>query len=316
VRTYREAIVAARGSGTGCSLTSLGYYSRQQRKIREVLVERLRYLVGVTRRCPATRQTRLIGHLDARGGERTMTQHDIPHPPIVSREEWLAARIKHLEHEKELTRHRDRVTAERRRLPMVRIEKVYVFDGPAGKQSLADLFDGRRQLIVYHFMFAPEWEEGCPSCTGYVDALGDLTLLQERDTSFVLISRAPLAKIERYKARRGWRWPWVSSYGSDFNYDFHVTLDESVAPIEYNYRSKAEHEQAGTPVPAGAQPFEGHGLSVFFRLGDAVFHTYSAYARGTEGLTDAYSLLDTTPYGRQQDWEDSPPGWPQRPTYG
>jgi predicted dithiol-disulfide oxidoreductase (DUF899 family) len=165
-------------------------------------------------------------------------------------------------------------------------------------------------------MFAPEWEEGCPSCTGYVDALGDLTLLHERDTSFVLISRAPLAKIERYKARRGWRLPWVSSYGSDFNYDFHVTLDESVAPIEYNYRSKAEHEQAGTPVPAGAQPFEGHGLSVFFRLGDAVFHTYSAYARGTEGLTDAYSLLDTTPYGRQQDWEDSPPGWPQRPTYG
>ena len=124
-----------------------------------------------------------------------MTQEDIPHPPIVAREEWLAARIKHLEHEKELTRHRDRVTAERRRLPMVRIEKDYVFDGPAGKQSLADLFDGRRQLIVYHFMFAPEWEEGCPSCTGYVDALGDLTLLQERDTSFVLISRAPLVKF-------------------------------------------------------------------------------------------------------------------------
>jgi predicted dithiol-disulfide oxidoreductase (DUF899 family) len=226
-----------------------------------------------------------------------MTQNEIPHPPIVSREEWLAARIKHLEHEKELTRHRDRVTAERRRLPMVRIEKDYVFDGPAGKQSLADLFDGRRQLIVYHFMFAPEWEEGCPSCTAYVDALGDLTLLHGRDTSFVLISRAPLAKIERYKARRGWRLPWVSSYGSDFNYDFHVTLDDSVTPIEYNYRSTAEHEQAGTPLPADAQPFELHGLSVFFRLGDAVFHTYSAYARGTEGLTDAYSLLDATSYG-------------------
>src|SRR5947207_1078478 len=133
-----------------------------------------------------------------------MTPHEIAHPPIVSRDEWLAARVAHLEHEKELTRHHDRVTAERRRLPMVRIEKDYVFDGPAGQQRLADLYAGRRQLIVYHFMFDPEWDEGCPSCTGYVDALGDLTLLHERDTSFVLISRAPLAKIERYKARRGW----------------------------------------------------------------------------------------------------------------
>lgn len=245
-----------------------------------------------------------------------MTKNDVAHPQIVSRDDWLTARITHLEHEKELTRHHDRVTAERRRLPMVRIEKDYVFDGPAGKQSLADLFDGRRQLIVYHFMFDPEWEEGCPSCTGYVDALGDLTLLYERDTSLALISRAPLAKIERYKARRSWRLPWVSSYGSDFNYDFHVTLDASVAPIEYNYRGAAEHAQAGAPVPAAGQSVELHGLSVFFRLDDAVLHTYSAYARGTEGLTDAYSLLDTTPYGRQQDWEDSPPGWPQQPTYG
>lgn len=123
-----------------------------------------------------------------------MTQHEIAHPTIVSRDEWLAARITPLEHEKELTRHRDRVTAERRRLPMVRIEKDYVFDGPAGQQRLVDLFDGRRQLIVYHFMFDPEWDEGCPSCTGYVDALGDLTLLYARDTSLVLVSRAPLAK--------------------------------------------------------------------------------------------------------------------------
>ena len=243
-----------------------------------------------------------------------MTQHDIAHPPIVSRDDWLAARVAHLAHEKELTRHHDRVTAERRRLPMVRIETDYVFGGPAGKERLADLFAGRRQLIVYHFMFDPAWDEGCPICTGYVDALGDLTLLYARDTSFALISRAPLAKIERYKARRGWSLPWVSSYGSDFNYDFHVTLGASVAPIEYNYRGAAEHAQAGTPV--AEQPFEGHGLSVFFRLDDDVFHTYSAYARGTEGLTDAYSLLDTTPYGRQQDWEDSPPGWPQRPTCG
>ena len=238
-------------------------------------------------------------------------------PEIVSRDEWLQARKELLAREKQLTRQRDALNADRRRLPMVEIDKDYFFEGPAGRASLLDLFDGRRQLIVYHFMFAPEWEEGCPSCTGYVDALGDLTLLHERDTSFVLISRAPLAKIERYKARRGWRWPWVSSYGSDFNYDFHVTLDESVAPVEYNYRTKADHEQAGTSYYVeGQQPIEEPGTSCFLRDGDRVFHTYSAYARGTEGLTDAYSLLDTTPYGRQQDWEDSPPGWPQRPTYG
>jgi predicted dithiol-disulfide oxidoreductase (DUF899 family) len=238
----------------------------------------------------------------------TETKTDIAHPPIVSPEDWLAARTGHLEHEKEVTRNRDRVSAERRRLPMVRIEKDYVFDGPTGQQRLADLFDGRRQLIVYHFMFAPEWEQGCPSCTGYVDSLGDPTLLHERDTSFALVSRAPLAKIERYKAQRGWSLPWVSSHGTDFNYDFHVTLDPSIAPISYNYRSAT--------MPADGQTVEGHGLSVFFRLDDAVYHTYSAYARGTEGLTDAYSLLDITPYGRQEDWEESPAGWPQRPTYG
>jgi len=245
-----------------------------------------------------------------------MTQNNVAHPQIVSCDEWLAERTKHLEHEKELTKRHDRVTAERRRLPMTPIEKDYVFDGPAGKLRLADLFDGRRQLIVYHFMFAPEWDEGCPSCTGFVDALGDLTLLHARDTSLALVSRAPLAKIEPYKARRSWSLPWVSSYGSDFNYDFHVSLDESVAPIEYNYRDKAAHEQAGTSLPADARPFEGHGLSVFFRIDDEVFHTYSAYARGVEGLTDVNSLLDTTPYGRQEDWEDSPAGWPQKPTYG
>ena len=245
-----------------------------------------------------------------------MKQDDIPHPPIASRDEWLAARLTHLEHEKELTRRRDRVTAARRRLPMARVEKDYIFDGSEGKQSLANLFDGRRQLIVYHFMFDPEWDEGCASCTGFVDALGDLTLLHARDTSLALVSRAPLTKIAPYKARRGWSLPWVSSYGSDFNYDFHVTLDESVAPIAYNYRTRAEHEQAGWSLSADARPFELHGLSVFFRIDDAVFHTYSAYARGVEGLTDANSLLDTTPYGRQEDWEDSPPGWPQTPTYG
>jgi predicted dithiol-disulfide oxidoreductase (DUF899 family) len=233
-----------------------------------------------------------------------MQSQDIAHPPVVSREEWLAVRKTHLDHEKELTRQHDRISAERRRLPMVKIDKNYTFDGPAGKRSLLDLFDGRRQLIVYHFMFDPEWEKGCPGCTGYVNALGDLSALSERDTSFVLVSRAPLAKLEAYKADQGWDRPWYSSFDSDFNYDFHVTLNEEVAPAEYNYRTQ--------PGEKGERP----GLSVFFRLGDDIFHTYSTYARGGEYLTNTSSLLDVTPYGRQEDWENSPAGWPQRPTYG
>jgi predicted dithiol-disulfide oxidoreductase (DUF899 family) len=242
-----------------------------------------------------------------------MPDSTVPHPEIVSRDEWLAAREKHLAHEKELTRQRDRVHAERRRLPMVKIDKEYLFDGPEGQRTLGDLFAGRRQLIVYHFMFDPTWEKGCPGCTGYVDALGDLSLLNERNTTFVVVSRAPLAKLEAYKALKGWNVPWYSSFDSDFNYDFHVTLDENVAPIDYNYRNKAELEaRKGPNLTEG----EEHGLSVFFRVGDDLFHTYSTYARGTEGLTDAYSLLDTTPYGRQEEFEDSPPGWPQKPTYG
>lgn len=241
----------------------------------------------------------------------TMTDTTIAHPEIASREEWTAERKKLLVHEKEATRHRDRVAAERRRLPMVKIDKEYTFEGPEGPRTLLDLFDGRRQLIVYHFMFDPKWTDGCPGCTGYVDSLGDLGMLKDRDTSFVLISRAPLGKLEDYKERKGWDQPWLSSYGSDFNYDFHATLDEDVAPVEYNYRDKAELEAHGQH-PSG----EAHGLSVFFRLGDDIFHTYSSYARGVEGLTDSYSLLDVTPYGRQEDWEDSPDGWPQKPTYG
>jgi predicted dithiol-disulfide oxidoreductase (DUF899 family) len=243
-----------------------------------------------------------------------ITEITLPHPTIVSRDEWLAERKKHLQHEKELTRHHDRVTAERRRLPMVKLDKDYAFEGPEGKRSLIDLFDGRRQLIVYHFMFDPEWDKGCPGCTGFVNALGDLSMLGERDTTFVLVSRAPLAKLEAYKALKGWTWPWYSSFGSDFNYDFHVTLDENVAPVEYNYRTKAELERR--MGEGHIMKGELHGLSVFFRMDDDVFHTYSTYARGCEGLTNAYSLLDTTPYGRQEDWEDSPSGWPQRPTYG
>ena len=133
-------------------------------------------------------------------------------------------------------------------------------------------------------------------------------MLNDRDTTFVMVSRAPLARLEAYRVRRGWNRRWVSSHGSDFNYDFHVTLDEKVAPLEYNYRRKAG--------PAKEAEGEHPGLSVFFRLGDEVMHTYSAFARGVEGWTDAYSLLDATPYGRQEDFEDSPAGWPQRPTYG
>ena len=242
-----------------------------------------------------------------------MTTETIPHPPIVSRDEWLAERKKLLADEKELTRHYDRVNAGRRRLPMVKVEKNYAFDGPGGKTSLKDLFEGRRQLIVYHFMFDPAWDKGCSGCTSFVSALGDLSLLNNRDATFVVISRAPLPKLEAYKTQKGWDISWFSSFGSDFNYDFHVTLDPTVTPAEYNYRSKAEMEaKIGRPVL-----FEGeeHGLSVFFRLDKDVFHSYSAYARGCESLTDAYRLLDTTPYGRQQDFEDSPGGWPQKPTY-
>lgn len=237
----------------------------------------------------------------------------LAHPPVAARSEWLAQRLQLLAHEKEATRHYDRVNAERRRLPMVKIEKDYVFDGVEGRTRLIDLFGGRQQLIVYHFMFDPTWEKGCPGCTGYVDALGDLSMLAERNTSFALIARAPLAKLEAYRQQRGWKRPFFSSHHSDFNYDFHVTLDEKVRPIEYNYRSKAELIARSA---SGDIEGESHGLSVFFRRGDEVFHAYSTFARGVERLTDAYSLLDVTPYGRQEDWEQSPEGWPQRPTYG
>jgi len=242
-----------------------------------------------------------------------MIENEIAHPKIVTQDEWFAARKTLLENEKEHTKHRDRINAERRRLPMVRLDKEYIFAGSNGSVKLVDLFEGRIQLIVYHFMFDPEWDKGCTGCTGYVDALGDLSMLNDRDTTFVLVSRAPLPKLEAYKALKGWSLPWYSSFGSAFNYDFHVTLDETVAPIEYNYRDKAELERRnGSNLMQG----DGHGLSVFFRMGDDVFHTYSAYARGVEGLTNAYTLLDTTPYGRQEDFEDSPSVWPQKPTYG
>ena len=218
-------------------------------------------------------------------------------PKVTSRQEWLQARKQLLAKEKEATRARDALRAERQALPMVEVEKDYAFEGPDGEAGLLDMFEGRRQLIVQHFMFDPEWEDGCPSCTYFSEDLGHLPHLHEKDTSFVVISRAPLRKIEAYKRKRGWTFPWYSSFGSDFNYDFHVTMDESVAPAEYNYRSAAEQRQAGMPwYTEGEQP----GVSVFLREGDRVFHTYSSFARGSEHLVSTAMFLDLTPLGRQE----------------
>ena len=222
-------------------------------------------------------------------------------PRVVSREEWLAARKELLEKEKKVTRIRDDLNADRRRLPMVQIEKDYVFEGPDGRATLLDLFEGRRQLIVDHYMFDPSWDDGCPSCAGRVDQYGNLDHLHARDTTIAVVSRAPLAKIEPFKQRMGWTFPWYSSYGSDFNYDFHVTLDESVAPIEYNYRDRAELEQAGFPSDMTG---ELHGTSAFLRDGARVFHTYSTYGRGTEQVGGTHYYLDMTALGRQEDWEE------------
>ncbi len=212
-------------------------------------------------------------------------------PRVVSPDEWLAARKELLAKEKEATRARDALAAERRKLPRVRIDKDYVFEGPGGKATLLDLFDGRRQLIVYHFMFAPGvegWPEaGCPGCSLFVDNIGHLAHLHARDTSLVLVSRAPLANIEAYRERMGWTVPWFSSFGSDFNPDFGVTTDEG----------------------------ETFGLSVFLRDGDRVFRTYHTDGRGVEALGSNWTFLDLTPLGRQEDWEDSPEGYPQTPPY-
>jgi predicted dithiol-disulfide oxidoreductase (DUF899 family) len=228
-------------------------------------------------------------------------------PQAVSRHEWLVARKQLLVKEKELTRQRDALNVERRMLPMVEIVKDYVFEGPPGEARLLDLFEGRRQLIVGHFMFDPSWEDGCSSCSAGADEVSDglLDHLHARDTSLAYVSRAPLAKIGRYKARKGWTFPWYSSHGSDFNYDFHATLDEAVAPLEYNYRTKAEHERAGTAYYFEAeQPVEAPGSSYFLRVDDRVFHTYSTYGRGAEMTGGSYYFLDLTALGRQEDWEE------------
>jgi predicted dithiol-disulfide oxidoreductase (DUF899 family) len=219
-------------------------------------------------------------------------------PQVVSPAEWEAARKELLVREKEMTRARDALNTARRRLPMVEVTKDYVFDGPDGKVRLDDLFDGRRQLIVQHFMFDPDWDDGCSSCTAGLDELNDgfIRHINARDTSFAVVARAPIAKIEPYKQKRGWTVPFVSSYGSDFNYDFHVTLDRRKDSVEYNYRPLADL--------GPEESMELPGKSCFLRDGDRVFHTYSMYARGTEMTGGSYYFLDLTALGRQEDWEE------------
>ncbi|MGB9145860.1 MAG: thioredoxin family protein [Acidobacteriaceae bacterium] len=222
-----------------------------------------------------------------------MTTETVETHPVVSQAEWLAARMDLLAREKQLTRQRDAVDAARRALPWVRVEKEYVFDGPSGKETLADFFAGRSQLIVQHFMFAPGWKEGCVGCSfksDHIDAA--LPHLEHHDVSLVSVSRAPLAEIEAFKKRMGWRFKWVSSYGTDFNYDFHVSFTEQEAAarqVYYNYK---------------IQPWESEersGDSVFYRdESGQIFHTYSTFGRGDEMLDTAYMYLDLTPNGRNE----------------
>src|SRR5215469_3430017 len=236
-------------------------------------------------------------------------------PPVVSQQEWLAARRDLLAREKEVTRAEDAVDAARRALPVTEVTKAYTFAGPAGQASLADLFGGRRQLITYHFMWRheqsgfPGEDQGCPTCSFLVDSIGDLSHLHASDTTLVLVSRAPIASIERFKKRMGWAVPWYSSHGSDFNYDFHVSFDEGITPLEYDYMDK---ETLGIKAPYIRSGTDGPGASVFLRDSGRVFHTYSAYARGLDRLLGTYRWLDLTPLGRQRHVTE----FPYHDTYG
>ena len=222
-------------------------------------------------------------------------------PRIVSRDEWTRARVELLEQEKALTKARDALSAQRRQLPMVEVTEDYRFTAADGsKKTLRDLFEGRHQLIVDHYMFDPDWEDGCMSCAGRVDQFGNTAHLHERDTTIAVVSRAPIEKIERWKHKMGWDFPWYSSYGSRFNFDYGVSFDDSVGDPAYNYRTAAEWEERGFPAPQG----EVHGTSVFLRDGDRVFHTYSTYGRGTEQVGGTHYYLDMTALGRQEDWEE------------
>jgi predicted dithiol-disulfide oxidoreductase (DUF899 family) len=228
-----------------------------------------------------------------------MTKSKIENPKIVSRDQWLIARKELLTKEKELTRLRDQLSAERRKLPMVEVEKMYVFDAFGGKKTLADLFDGRSQLIVYHFMFGPREEEGCPSCSFTADHVdGTRIHFENHGVKFVAISRAPLSEIEAFKKRMGWRFEWVSSYGSEFNYDYHVSFTQEQITKGIAYYNYQVIDPKVEELP---------GISVFYmdEKGD-IFHTYSSYSRGGEILVGAYNYLDLTPKGRNEtimmDW--------------
>lgn len=215
--------------------------------------------------------------------------------PVVSRDEWLEARKALLVQEKEETRRRDKVRAARQNLPWVKIDKTYSFDTPTGKKTLADLFDGRSQLMIYHFMFGPDWEAGCPGCSFLADHIdGTLAHLNNHDVTFVAVSRAPLAKIEAYKKRMGWKFPWVSSFGSDFNFDFHVSFTKEElegGTVFYNF-TEMSGDQANDELP---------GMSAFSRdPAGNVYHTYSDYARGGEEILTTLMILDRAPKGRNE----------------
>ena len=223
---------------------------------------------------------------------------------VVSREEWLAVRTAFLTKEKEFTRLRDELSRERRALPWVRVEKTYTFDGPRGRETLADLLDGRSQLVVYHFMFSPEWDEGCKHCSFWADNFNGIDVhLKNRDVSFVAISRAPLAKIEAFRKRMGWTFKWLSSSGTDFNYDFHASFTPEAlrsGSAVYNY-AKLEMDIS-----------DREGISVFYKdEGGAVFHTYSCYARGIDLVNGAYNFLDLVPKGRDEEGHEFAQFWVQ-----
>jgi predicted dithiol-disulfide oxidoreductase (DUF899 family) len=217
-------------------------------------------------------------------------------PQVVSSEQWREARVKLRDREIELLQARDAVAEARRALPAVLIEKDYVFDGPNGEARLVDMFEGRRQLIIYHFMFGPGWGQGCKHCSFIVDNIGHPAHLHSRDTTIALISRAPREEIAPFQERLGWSLPWYSSNGSSFNYDFHTTLDESVTPVEYDYRDKETLEGDGEPYYTEG---EQGGISVFLRDGEDILHTYSVYGDKMEFLNGTLNYLDLTPLGRQ-----------------
>lgn len=225
--------------------------------------------------------------------------------PIVSREDWLRAREALLKEEKAFTRERDRLSEKRRALPWVRVDKQYLFDGPEGKQTLSELFGGHSQLMIYHFMFGPDWAEGCPSCSFWADNFDGIVIhLAHRDISLVAVSRAPWESLQAYRERMGWNFKWLSSLGSDFNFDYHVSFTAEEIENDrmfYNYREGR--------FPSEEAP----GVSVFYKNDqDAVFHTYSCYARGLDILNCAYQYMDLAPKGRNEDELPYPLAWVRR----